>query len=185
MNPFLLRDTLLELANQLPPEDEEAEPHDLLEEITTLLETQLGLGQALYALDDGSAAHLAPDLKSLFEVLCHLQSLAQFLNAITFDGLISVFYNGKGEDLAHLRQSLKRFDPELSRQFEAAHNLLTPLLEIPFNSNFVTTHPGVSPYDKIDEATFAELEKIEHAIDAHWDRHYEHAMMVYNARDRA
>ncbi len=185
MNPFLLRDTLLELSNQLPPEDEEAEPHDRLEEIASLLETQLGPERQLYALDDGSAAQLPPDLKNLFEVLCHLQLLAQFLNAVTFDGLCSVFYNGKGEDLAHLRQSLKRFDPELSRQFEAAHALLMPRLDIPFNSNFVSTHPGVDPYDKIDEATFAGLEKIEQIIDDSWDRHFENAMLVYNARDRA
>lgn len=184
MNPFLLRDTLVELANLLPPEDEEAEPHDLLEEIASLLDTQLGPRQQLYALDDGSAAHLAPDLKSLYEVLCHLQSLAQFFNSITFDGLCSVFYNETGEDLARLRQNLKRFDPELSRQFEAAHTLLMPLLDIPFNSNFVTAHPGVSPYDKIGEATFAELEKIEKTIDEHWDRYFENAMVVYNARDR-
>jgi hypothetical protein len=182
MNPFLLRDTLTELASQLPAEDEEAEPHDLLEAVSFCMETQLGLEQRLYRIE--GADELPPPLKNLHEVLCYLQALTHFLNAITFDGLFSVFYNDSGQDIAELRRCLKRHDTALSTLFEAAYALVAPRLAIPWDSNFCTDHRGADPYEEIDATTFAAFEQIENTIDDHWDSYFENAEMVYNSLER-
>lgn len=183
MNPFLLRETLNELANRLPPEDEEAEPHDLLDEIVALIEAQTGPQQPLYRFDDGNAAPLPPDLKNLFEVLCYMQALAAFLTTVTADGLFSLFYNHTGADIAHLRAALRRFDPALSGLLEAACALLEGKIDIAADVAFTSRHPDADPFDNIDAATFVQVEQINRTIDECWDSYFETAMNVYNTRD--